>query len=151
MGLYHLFRRPEYSDGIIDLIPVREPPPSRELGFGHERVWRIAQHGKGKEIGRISYRDGERPGDYFYGPIGYHFGPPWRGHHYASQACQLIREEILRSGKSSAVITCDPDNEPSRKTCEALGCRWESEVPVDPEMQRKFSISAIKERYIWIL
>ena len=65
--------------------------------------------------------------------------------------CQLIREEILRSGKSSAVITCDPGNEPSRKTCEALGCRWESEVPVDPELQRKFSISAIKERYIWIL
>ncbi|MBR0388342.1 MAG: hypothetical protein IJH85_11160 [Clostridia bacterium] len=49
------------------------------------------------------------------------------------------------------MITCDPDNEPSRKTCEALGCRWESEVPVDPELQRKFSISAIKERYIWIL
>ena len=151
MGLYHLFRRPEYSDGIIDLIPVREPPPSRELGFGHERVWRIAQHGKGKEIGRISYRDGESPGVYFYGHIGYHIDPPWRGHHYASRACQLIREEILRSGKSSAVITCDPDNEPSRKTCEALGCRWESEVPVDPELQRKFSVSAIKERYIWIL
>ena len=86
MGLYHLFRRPEYSDGIIDLIPVREPPPSRELGFGHERVWRIAQHGKGKEIGRISYRDGESPGVYFYGHIGYHIDPTWRGHHYASRA-----------------------------------------------------------------
>ena len=151
MGLYHLFRRPEFTDGIIDLIPVREAPPSRELGFGHERVWRVAEHGKGREIGRISYRDGESPGVYYFGHIGYHIDPPWRGHHYAEKACRLIREEIRRGGKSSVVITCDPDNRGSRKTCEALGCLWESEVAVDPELRKHFDISARKERYIWQL
>ena len=148
--IFHRYRA-EYSDQVIDLIPVHFTPPDPEMGFGREQIWRITLHDSRGEIGQISYRDGESRCIYYFGHIGYHIDPPWRGHHYASRACQLIREEILRSGKSSAVITCDPDNEPSRKTCEALGCRWESEVPVDPELQRKFSISAIKERYIWIL
>ena len=149
--MYRFFRRPEYTDGVIDLIPVREAPASRELGFGHERVWRVAEHGNPREIGRINYRDGESRGVYFYGHIGYHIDPPWRGHHYAERACRLIREEALRSGKSSVVITCDPDNAASRKTCRALGCVWESEVPVDEDLQRKFDISARKERYLWVL
>ena len=151
MGLYQLFRKPEYTDGIIDLIPVREAPASRELGFGHERIWKIAEHGKGKEIGRLSYRDGESLGVYYYGHIGYHIDPPWRGHHYAARACTLIQDAIRRNGKSSIVITCDPDNQASRKTCKALGCIWESEVAVDDVLRSKFDISARKERYIWLL
>ena len=151
MGLYHLFRKAEYTDGVIDLIPLRAAPPSRELGFGRERIWRITEHRKSREIGQISYRDGESPGVYYFGHIGYHIEEAWRGRHYAARACRLIREEILRSGKSSVIITCDPDNRASRKTCERLGCLWESEVDVDPGLRKKFDISARKERYIWTL
>lgn len=151
MGLYHLFRRAEYTDGVIDLVPVHEAPPERELGFGHERVWRITEHGKRKEIGRISYRDGESLGVYYYGHIGYHIDAPWRGHHYARLACELIKDEIRRGGKSSVVITCDPDNIPSRKTCEELGCVWESRVKVDEGLRKRFDISKVKERFVWIL
>ena len=152
MGLYRLLRaKVAYSDGVIDLIPVRESPPSRMLEFGHERVWRITEHGKRLEIGRIRYRDGESPGIFFFGHIGYHIDPPWRGHHYAARACRLLREDLLRSGKSSVVITCDPDNEPSRKTCLALGCIREGVVDVDPELRKHFDISPRKERYIWLL
>ncbi len=146
---FHL--KPDYSDGEIDLIPIRLSPPQKELGFGHERNWRITLHGCRQEIGQIAYRPGESPAVFFFGHIGYHIQPEWRGHHYAEKACRLIREEILRSGKSSVVITCDPDNEPSRKTCRALGCLWESEVPVDEWLQRKYDISPRKERYIWRL
>ena len=41
-----LFRhnRPEYSDGFIDLIPIHIGAPNRELGFGHEQVWKITLH-----------------------------------------------------------------------------------------------------------
>ena len=151
MGLYQLFHKPEYTDGIIDLIPVREASANRELGFGNDRVWRIAEHRKRKEIGRLSYRDGESIGVYYYGHIGYHIDPPWRGHHYAARACMLIQDEIRRNGKSSVVITCDPENLASRKTCQAIGCVWESEVAVDVVLRSKFDISARKERYIWLL
>ena len=81
-----LFRhnRVEYSDGIIDLIPLHIAPPSRELGFGHEQVWRITLHNERQEIGQISYRDGESRCVYYYGHIGYHIDEGYRGHHLRS-------------------------------------------------------------------
>ena len=143
--------RPEYSDGEIDLIPVRAAPANAELGFGREKVWRITEHGKRQEIGQIVYRSGESRGIFYFGHIGYHIDPAWRGRHYAAKACRLIAGEIRRSGKSSVVITCDPDNQGSRKTCEALGCLWECEVAVDQQLRKKYEISPRKERYIWLV
>lgn len=144
-------RKPEYTDGEIDLVPLRAGPADPALGFGRERVWRITEHGRRQEIGRVSYRSGDSLGIYYFGHIGYHIDPSWRGHHYAAKACRLIRNEIRLSGKSSVIITCDPDNFASRKTCEALGCLWESEVDVDQDLRNRFDISARKERYIWIV
>ena len=146
-----LFRhyRPEYSDGVIDLIPLHIGAPNRELGFGHEQIWKITLHNERNEIGQISYRDGESRCVYYYGHIGYHIDPPYRGKHYALRACRLIRGEIRMSGKTSAVITCDPDNPASRKTCERLGCLLEGETAVPEDLQQKYEISAVKCRYIW--
>ena len=142
-------RKAEYTDGAIDLIPVYLPPSDWELGFEPEREWKITEHGKRKEIGRVTYRAGESEAIYYFGHIGYHIDPPYRGHHYALRACRLIREEILRSGKSSVIITCDPDNEASRKTCLGLGCLWEGQVPVAEWLQKKYDISDRKDRFIW--
>ena len=96
-----LFRhnRPEYSDGVIDLIPMHIGAPNRELGFGHEQIWKITLHNERQEIEQISYRD--------------------------------------------------PDNEPSRKTCEKLGCLFERIADVPEDIYRKFEISQQKCRYIW--
>ena len=146
-----LFRhnRPEYSDGVIDLIPLHIGAPDRELGFGHEQVWKITLHDDRREIGQISYRDGESRCVYYYGHIGYHIDPPYRGRHFAYRACRLIRREIRLSGKTSAVITCDPDNEASRKTCIRLGCLYERTADVPEDIRRKFEISERKCRFIW--
>ena len=146
-----LFRhnRPEYSDGVIDLIPMHIGMPNRELGFGHEQVWKITLHNERQEIGQISYRDGESRCVYYYGHIGYHIDPPYRGQHFAYRACRLIEREIRLSGKTSVVITCDPDNEPSRQTCLRLGCLWEGDTDVPEDIRKKFEISTRKCRYIW--
>ena len=146
-----IFRRfkAEYSDGVIDLIPMHIDPPNPELRFGHEQIWRITLHNSRKEIGQISYRDGESRCVYYYGHIGYHIDPPYRGRHFAYRACRLIEREIRLSGKTSVVITCDPDNQPSRKTCERLGCLFEREAEVPEDILRRFEISQIKCRYIW--
>ena len=55
----------------------------------------------------------------------------------------------VKRGKKSVAITCDPDNEPSRKTCIGLGCLWEGITAVPEDLQVKYEISAIKCRYIW--
>ena len=148
-----LFRRnrPEYSDGVIDLIPIHIGPPSRELGFGHEQIWKITLHDERHEIGQLSYRDGESRCVYYFGHIGYHIDPPYRGNRYAYRACRLIESEIRLSGKTSVVITCDPDNEPSRKTCIRLGCLFERIAEVPEDVYTKFEISHTKCRYIWHL
>ena len=146
-----LFRhyRAEYSDGVIDLIPLHIGAPNRELSFGHEQIWMITLHNERQEIGQISYRDGESRCVYYYGHIGYHIDPPYRGRHFAYRACILIKNEIRLSGKSTVVITCDPDNEPSKKTCIRLGCFFERIADVPEDIYRKFEISRRKCRYIW--
>ena len=149
----HFFhaQRTVLSDGELDLISLRSPPADKFLQFGVERVWRIALHGSKREIGQISYRDGESLCVYYYGHIGYHIDEPWRGHRYAYKACLLIRDEILRSGKSSVIITCDPDNWASRKTCILLNCLLEGTVEVPSDLVKRYEINHHKCRYIWRL
>lgn len=146
-----LFRRfrPEFTDGVIDLVPIRLFPPEEEMDFGEVYDYIIAPHGQRREAGRISLRLGESPCVYYFGHIGYHVDPPWRGHHYAARACALLEPLIAASGKSSIVITTDPDNMPSRHTCERIGCMLESIVPVPPLMQSRWELSPVKCRYVW--
>jgi tagatose 1,6-diphosphate aldolase len=145
------FRRwkADFSDGVIDLIPLNLYPPEPEMGFGTNYDYMIVEHGQRKEAGRISLRLGESDCVYYFGHIGYHVDPPFRGHHYARRACELLRPLILIHGKESVVITCDPDNIPSRRTIEGLGCELERIVDVPLSMQRRWEISAVKCRYIW--
>ena len=146
--IFHRYRA-EYTDFVIDLIPMHFTPPEPAMGFGREQIWRITLHNSRKEIGQISYRDGESSCIYYFGHIGYHIDPPYRGNHYAKRACLILKKEIRLSGKTSVVITCDPDNEPSRKTCEGLGCLWEGIVAVPEEIRRRYDISSYKCRYVW--
>lgn len=142
------FKRPEFTDGRIDLYPVRYGLPDPGPDFGREWIWRITEHGKKQEIGQISFRNGESAYIYYFGHIGYHIDPPWRGHGYACAACKLISPLFAAEAKSSLVITCDPDNIPSRKTCENLGCTLERIVSVPEFVRDRYEISTVKCRYI---
>ena len=144
-------RRAAYSDGVIDLIPLNLFPPDEEMAFGVNYDFMIAPTGSRREAGRISVRLGESPCVYYFGHIGYHVDPPYRGQHFARRACSLLNPLMLRHGKTSVVITTDPDNWPSRRTCEGLGCELERTVDVPPEIYRRWEISRVKCRYIWRL
>lgn len=143
--------RPQFTDGMIDLIPIRLYPPDSDMGFGECYDYIIAPHGVSREAGRISIRLGESPCVYYFGHIGYHVDPPYRGRHYARRACALLKPLMLKRGKTSVVITTDPDNIPSRRTCEGLGCALERIVDVPQEIRSRWEISAVKCRYIWRL
>jgi len=60
----------------------------------------------------------------YLGHIGYHVLPPVRGHHYAERACRLLLPLARAHGMKQLIITCNPDNTPSRRTCERLGARY---------------------------
>lgn len=142
-------RRPALTDGVVDLIPLSLYPPDEEMGFGEVYDYIIAPHGVRREAGRISLRLGESECVYYFGHIGYHVDPPYRGRRFARRACQLLRPMIEAAGKSSVVITTDPDNLPSRRTCEGLGCELENIVPVPGRIRDRWEISAVKCRYVW--
>ncbi|MBQ8161276.1 MAG: GNAT family N-acetyltransferase [Clostridia bacterium] len=154
MGLRNLFRQrkqPDYSDGVIDLYRLNRPSPPSYLQFGETLYWKITETGKKDTAGEISLRLGEGVGIYYYGHVGYHVDPPYRGHGYAVRACRLIAQYARKAGKGSLVITTDPDNLASRKTCEHLGCYLERQVTLTEQMQRKLDLPAEKCRYILIL
>ena len=141
--------RADFTDGVIDLVPAWLIPTDEDMGFGDCWDYIIAPHGVRKEAGRISLRLGESPCVYYFGHIGYHVDPPFRGRHYARRACALLRPMIEAAGKNSVVITTDPDNIPSRRTCEGLGCMLERVVEVPTEIRSRWEISEVKCRYIW--
>jgi tagatose 1,6-diphosphate aldolase len=59
--------------------------------------------------------------EYYTGHVGYHVYPAARGHHYAERACRLLLPLARRHGLTTLWITCNPDNLPSRRTCQRLG------------------------------
>jgi len=81
--------------------------------------------------GGIGLRIGStRTVEMYYGHLGYHVYPPARGRHYAERACRLLLPLARRHGIKTVWITCNPDNYASRRTCERLGAKIVSIVPV---------------------
>ena len=75
----------------------------------------------GEKMGACDLRIGHNLSVYYGGNIGYRVEEPCRGHHYAGKACRLLFELARRHGMEYLIITCNPDNWPSRKTCEYAG------------------------------
>lgn len=75
----------------------------------------------GTKTGTCDLRIGHNESVYYGGNIGYRVEEPYRGHHYAGKACLLLFELARRHGMEYVIITCNPDNWPSRKTCEYAG------------------------------
>lgn len=81
--------------------------------------------------GAIGLRIGStRSLEMYYGHFGYHVYPPARGHHYAERSCRLLLPLAHRHGLKTLWITCNPDNYPSRRTCERLGATLVSIVAI---------------------
>ncbi len=92
----------------------------------------------GTRIGRCDLRIGHNRKLYYGGNIGYGIFPDYRGHHCAEKACRLLFELAKRHGLDYVVITCDPGNPASRRTCERLGGKLLeiAELPEDNDMRR---------------
>jgi predicted acetyltransferase len=55
------------------------------------------------------------------GHVGYHVVAPWRRQGHATRMLAAGLEECRRLGLDRVLLTCDPDNEPSRKVILANG------------------------------
>ncbi len=73
---------------------------------------------------------------YIGGNIGYDIDAPYRGHRYAAKACQLLFRQAKKHGMEYLIITCDPTNAASSRTCQIAGGEYlkTEDIPEDNEM-----------------
>ena len=124
-------------DGGIMLKLTRTAEEDRARGWLPAYYFAICL-ADGTEAGRCELRVGHNENTYYGGNIGYSVDPAYRGRHYAGKACKLLFSLARRHGMESLIITCDPDNAASRKTCEYADGILEDivDLPEDNDMYR---------------
>jgi predicted acetyltransferase len=84
--------------------------------------FRVSHIPSGNEVGRVNLRASMDPHIRFHaGHVGYEIHHNSRGHRYASRALTLLKPLARQLGMDPISITCDPDNIPSRRSCEIAG------------------------------
>jgi len=78
--------------------------------------------GTKQKIGRINFRVGNTEDVTMYaGHFGYRVEPDFRGNRYAARSCQLLFPLAKKHQIDPLWITCNPDKQASRRTCEIAG------------------------------
>ena len=126
------------SSGDVSLRFVGVVPAEASRGlvpFYHFRILAA----DGLDVGHINFRVGDTEHVRISaGHVGFEILEQFRGHGYALQACRAIAP-FVRSLYGAVTITCDPDNQPSRRSIERLGATFIDEVPIpahDPHYER---------------
>ena len=124
------------TDGEIRLKLVKFERGDDENGTVPMYAYAITAADTGDVLGLISLRVGYNEDIYYSGNIGYYVQEQHRGNRYALRACRLVLDLARRHGMESLIITCNPENLPSRRTCELLGARYTETVdlPEDNDM-----------------
>lgn len=124
------------TDDDIDLKIEKKVPANEEKGRVPSYKYRITLHNMEDTIGAIDIRIGHNENTYYGGNIGYTINEEYRGNSYASKACKIIRKVAIGHGMEKLIITCNPDNFPSRRTCEKSGLKLREivDLPIYNEM-----------------
>lgn len=122
------------TDGVIDLKIKEKVSPNFEKGYVPTYKYIITLHGSDESIGTINMRVGMNDNLYYVGNIGYGIDEPFRGNHYAARACNIIKDVAVAHDMNQVIITCNPDNLPSRRTCEKVGLTLLEIVDIPPHV-----------------
>lgn len=140
--------RPMTEGERIELVPRAYYGRDTRIGFSQCLVFDVVERARGAIAGELAIRVGDSEPQFYFGHIGYHIDPPYRGRHYALDACRLALPVLRALGMRTVIITTDPDNAPSIATCERLGCVYECTVDVPESYQRRLELSPVKRRYV---
>ncbi|AMC92637.1 acyl-CoA acyltransferase [Erysipelothrix larvae] len=118
---------------MIDDITLIDVSDQYEVMNVFTRVFDIYVDTLEKVVGRCEYRFEEGIDLEYYGNVGYVVYMPYRGHGYAQKACIELLRIIKRDYPEidDVYITCNPDNEASRKTILHLGAKYLYTVDVN--------------------
>jgi predicted acetyltransferase len=123
-----------FSGKEVDVVIEQRAPADPQKGWVPAYTLSIRQKETNITVGEISARIGYTDDLVRYGgQIGYRVDEAHRGHRYAAKGCGLIDEIFRAHGMDVVWITCNPDNWPSRRTCEILGCTLVEIVDLPPD------------------
>ncbi|MBL4933143.1 GNAT family N-acetyltransferase [Clostridium paridis] len=127
------------TDEEIDLIIENRAPADDEKGYVPTYKYIITLHNSKDCIGKIDIRIGNNENSYYGGNIGYEIYEDYRGNGYPSKACAIIKQVATSHGMNKLIITCNPNNYPSRRTCEKAGLSLKEivDLPSYNEMYQK--------------
>jgi predicted acetyltransferase len=120
------------TDYEIDLKINDKTPANDAKGYVPAYKYRITLHNSDESIGVIDIRIGNNENLYYGGHIGYQVEEAFRGNSYAAKACNIIKQVAAAHGMDKLIITCNPYNFPSRKTCEKVGLKLKEIVDLPP-------------------
>lgn len=152
MGIIILKNYSVLSDGVIDIVSFEKYFENESKGFVPDYQFHIKLHDTDTAIGRITLRNSNTEKIVKYiGHIGYGIDELYRGNRYASKACKLVERVAIECGMEKLIITCNPDNFASRRTCEIIGAHFLEVIDI-PETSSAYSYEEKKKcRYEWIL
>jgi predicted acetyltransferase len=122
-------------------FPMGRQPGDAEKGFVPAyHFWMRLRPAPGLQPGPVTIAGGiglrvghTRNLEMYLGHIGYNVYPPARGRRLAARSVRLLLPLARRLGLDPLWITCNPDNHPSRRTCELAGGRLVDVVPLPPD------------------
>jgi predicted acetyltransferase len=115
----------DLRDDAIILQPVATEPADPAKSWVPYYVFHILRANTGLRAGEIHLRVGDTEHIRLYGGhIAYGVRPEHRGDHFAGRALRLVMPLARRHGMSELWITCNPENLPSRRTCEFAGAEF---------------------------
>lgn len=140
------------TDGEILLELATQVPGDLAKGWVPANHYQIVKVATKEKVGQIDLRLGYTWDLVQYaGQIGYGVREEFRGHHYAAKACLLLKAIAKNHHMDTLWITCNPDNWPSRKTCETIGATLVEvvNIPEDNDIYKRGEKQ--KCRYRWII
>lgn len=122
------------NDGMIKLTLFKLLPKGHpDIGEMPIYFFNIRRVSDNIIVGQCDLRVGDDARMFYLGHVGYSILPNYQGHRYAWRACQLMMQLAQKAGMTELYITCNPDNIPSIRTCEALGAKFLGIWDVPPD------------------
>lgn len=136
----------------IDIKLLSKSDGNIKPGWSPEYKFQIMLHKSDIAIGHINVRFGNNEKILKYiGHIGYGVDEAYRGNKYSVKACELVRRVLREHGVPKVIITCNPDNFASRKTCEAIGANLLEIIDIPKTSDAYSETERSKCRYQWIV
>jgi predicted acetyltransferase len=109
------------TDDELELVLVEKTHADKKKGYFPAYQFEMRNAKTAETMGHINLRIGNNENTKYGGHVGYGVGEKFRGKRYAARSLKLLFSLAKKHGINPLWITCNPENTPSRKTCELAG------------------------------